>query len=381
MAQLVDVGSIACYFESLSDPRHTRNRKHLLVDVIVVSVCAILCGCDGPTAMHRWAKERQEWLAQHLALPNGIPSRDCIRRLLLALKPQAFQHCFQTWIADALASDGADGKRLVAIDGKTCRRSHDAAKDLGPLHLVSAWASEEGIALGQVATDAKSNEITAIPVLLEQLELSDAIVTIDAMGCQKDIVAKTVEGGGDCIIAVKENQPKLQAAVASFFSEQIENDFEDLRYRVYESRDDGHGRIDERTYYITKTPRGFAPAADWPWVKAIGYAMRWTTRADGSESSEVRYYISTRYVSGKRFAEAVRGHWGIESMHWVLDVTFREDDSRTRERTLANNLGWLRRFAVTLLKRHPAKDSIKGKMLRCGYSTEFLTEVLTLNKV
>ena len=246
--------------------------------------------------------------------------------------------------------------------------------------MVSAWASEEGIALGQVATDAKSNEITAIPVLLDQIELSNAIVTIDAMGCQKDIVAQTVEGGGDCLIAVKENQPKLHAAIAAFFSEQIEKDFEDLRYRVYESRDDGHGRIDERTYYITKTPRGFAPAADWPWVKAIGYAMRWTTQADGSESSEVRYYISTRYVSGKRFAEAVRGHWGIESMHWVLDVTFREDDSRTRERTLANNLGWLRRFAVTLLKRHPAKDSIRGKMLRCGYSTAFLTEVLTLNK-
>jgi predicted transposase YbfD/YdcC len=380
MAKLVDVGAIASYFESLSDPRHPRNRKHLLVDIIVVSVCAILCGCDGPTAMHRWAKERQEWLAQHLALPNGIPSRDCIRRLLLALKPEAFQRCFQTWIADALASDSTDGKRLVAIDGKTCRRSHDSAKDLGPLHLVSAWASEEGLALGQVATDAKSNEITAIPVLLDQLDLSDTIVTIDAMGCQKDIVEKTVEGGGDCIIAVKDNQPKLKAAIASFFSEQIENDFDDLRYRVYESRDDSHGRIDERTYYITKTPRGFAPATDWPWVKAIGYAMRWTTRADGSETSEVRYYISTRYVSGKRFAEAVRGHWGIESMHWVLDVTMCEDDSRTRERTLANNLGWLRRFAVTLLKRHPAKDSIKGKMLRCGYSTAFLTEVLTSNK-
>jgi predicted transposase YbfD/YdcC len=380
MAKLVDVGSIASYFESLSDPRHTRNRKHLLVDIIVVSVCAILCGCDGPTAMHRWAKENKSWLVQHLALPNGVPSRDCIRRLLLALQPKAFQQCFQTWIADALASDRVDGQRLIAIDGKTCRRSHDAAKGLGPLHLVSAWASEEGIALGQVATDAKSNEITAIPVLLEQLELSNAIVTIDAMGCQKDIVAKTVEGGGDCILAVKENQPKLHAAIAAFFSEQIEKDFEDLQYRVYESREEGHGRIDERTYSITKTPRDFAPGADWPWVKAIGYAMRWTTQADGSETSEVRYYISTRYVSGKRFAEAVRGHWGIESMHWVLDVTFREDDSRTRERTLANNLGWLRRFAVTLLKRHPAKDSIRGKMLRCAYSTAFLTEVLTPNK-
>ncbi len=381
MAKLVDIGSIASYFESLSDPRHTRNRKHLLVDIIVVAVCGILCGCDGPTAMHRWAKERHDWLAQHLALPNGIPSRDCLRRLLLALQPAAFQRCFQSWIAADRSSDNTDGKRLVAIDGKTCRRSHDAAKDLGPLHLVSAWASEEGSALGQVATDAKSNEITAIPVLLDQLDLSDTIITIDAMGCQKDIVEQIVQGGGDGIIAVKDNQPKLKAAIASFFHEQIANDFEDLQYRICESHADSHGRIDERTYYLTKTPRDFAPATDWPSVQAIGYAMRWTTHADGSLTSEVRYYISTRYLSGKRFAEAVRGHWAIESMHWVLDVTFREDDSRTRERTMANNLGWLRRFAVTLLKRHSAKDSIRGKMLRCAYSTDFLTEVLTLNDV
>lgn len=381
MAKLVDVGSIASYFESLSDPRHPRNRKHLLVDITVVAVCAILCGCDGPTAMHRWAVQRHDWLARHLALPNGIPSRDCIRRLLIALKPEAFQRCFHDWIARAVPSDDAAPNRLVAIDGKTCRGSHDAGNNLGPLHIVSAWAGEEGIALGQVATDDKSNEITAIPKLLEQIDLSDTIVTIDALGCQKDIVAQIVRGDGDCVLAVKDNQPNLKAAIEAFFHEHIERDLEDLRYRVYETRDDAHGRIDERTYYLTRTPRAFAPAADWPHVKAIGYALRWTKHADGRETSEVRYYISSRYLRGKRFAEAVRGHWGIESMHWVLDVTFREDDSRTRERTLGNNLSWLRRVAVTLLKRHPAKDSIRGKMLRCGYSTDFLTEVLTLNNV
>jgi predicted transposase YbfD/YdcC len=378
MAKLVDVGSIGSYFESLSDPRHSRNRKHLLVDVMVLAVSAILCGCDGPTAMHRWAKERQEWLARFLALPNGIPSRDCIRRLLIALKPEAFQRCFQHWIAQAIPSDATGPQRLVAIDGKTCRGSHDAGNNLGPLHIVSAWASEEGIALGQVATETKSNEITAIPLLLEQIDLSETIVTMDAMGCQKDIVEQIVAGGGDCVIAVKDNQPKLHAAIASFFHESIDHDFEDLQYRVCETHAEGHGRIDERTYYLTKTPRDFALADAWPEVKAIGYALRWTQHADGRETSEVRYYIATRYLSGKRFAEAVRGHWGIESMHWVLDVTFREDDNRSRERTLANNLSWLRRFAVTLLKRHPAKDSIRGKMLRCGYNTDFLTEVLTL---
>jgi predicted transposase YbfD/YdcC len=377
MAKLVDVGSIGSYFESLSDPRHIRNRKHQLVEVVVLAVCAILCGCAGPTAMHRWAVENREWLVQILPLANGIPSRDCIRRLLIALKPEAFQRCFQDWITQAIVSDDVGPRRLVAIDGKTCRGSHDHGKQLGALHIVSAWASEEGIALGQVATDAKSNEITAIPKLLEQIDVANTIITIDAMGCQKDIVEQVVEGGGDCVIAVKDNQPKLHDAIAAHFQKHIERDLEDLQYRVYETCDDSHGRIDERTYYLTKTPRDFAPSAEWPKVKAIGYAMRWTRHADGRETSEVRYYIVTRYLSGKRFAEAVRGHWSIESMHWVLDVTFREDDSRTRERTLGNNLSWLRRFAVTLLKRHPLNDSIRGKMQRCAFSTRFLTEVLT----
>jgi predicted transposase YbfD/YdcC len=381
MAKLVDVGSIGSYFESLSDPRHTRNRKHLLADIAVIAVCGILCGCDGPTAIHRWAKHRESWLALHLALPNGIPSRDCIRRLLVALKPEAFQCCFRAWIADSIPIDTDEPARLVAIDGKTCRGSHDRAKSLGALHIVSAWATEEGIALGQVATDAKSNEITAIPQLLGQIELSGMLITIDAMGCQKEIVEQVVTGGGDCVIAVKDNQPKLMTAMREYFLDHLERDLEDLRYRYHETLDEGHGRIDERSYYLTKVPRDFGPGKDWPWVKAIGYSVRITRHADGTESDEVRYYLSSRYLGGKRFGEAVRGHWGIESMHWVLDVNFREDDSRTRERSLGNNLSWLRRFAVTLLKRHPAKDSLRGKMISCGLSTDFLTQVLLLQRV
>jgi predicted transposase YbfD/YdcC len=376
MAKLVDVGSVASYFDTLVDPRHTRNRKHRLADIAVICVAAIICGCDGPTAIHRWAALRKDWLAERLVLANGIPSRDCIRRVLIALKPEAFQQCFQNWIADAMPANSDGNGRLVAIDGKTCRRSHDAAKQLGPMHIVSAWASEEGIALGQVATEEKSNEITAIPELLERMALTDTIVTIDAMGCQKDIVEQVVAGGGDCVIAVKGNQPNLHAAIVAFFDEQIDRDLEDLQYRHAETLDEGHGRTDERGYFLAKTPRDFGPADDWPDVKAIGYAIRLTTHDDGRESCETRYYISTRYLSGKRFAEAVRSHWAIESMHWVLDVTFREDDSRTRERTLGNNLSWLRRLAVTLLKRHPVNDSTRGKMLRCGYSPEFLAEVL-----
>jgi predicted transposase YbfD/YdcC len=381
MAKLVDVRTIASYFESLDDPRHSRNRKHLLVDIAVIAVCAIVCGCDGPTAIHRWAKHRQSWLAQYLALPNGIPSRDCIRRTLIVLKPEAFQHCFRAWISDAIPTDADKPGRLVSIDGKTNRGSHDAARGLGALHIVSAWATEQGIALGQVATDAKSNEITAIPQLLDQIDPKGALITIDAMGCQKEIVKRIVAGGGDCVIAVKENQPKLLAAIQRPFFDHLESDLKGLAPRHHETHEDGHGRIDDRYYYLADVPGDFACRKDWPWVKAIGYTVRITRHADGSETDEVRYYLSSCALSGRRFAEAVRGHWAIESMHWVLDVNFREDESRTRERTLGNNLSWLRRFAVTMLKRHPDKDSLRGKMMSCMLNADYLTQVVLLQHI
>ena len=198
------------------------------------------------------------------------------------------------------------------------------------------------------------------------------------MGCQKEIARQIVEGSGDFVIAVKDNQPKLREAIAAHFEKHLERDLEDLKYRCHETSDEGHGRQEERSYYLSKVPADFAVKKEWPWVKAIGFCVRVTQYGDGRETDEVRYYMLSRYLSGKRFSEAVRGHWGIESMHWVLDVTFREDDSRTRERTLGNNLSWLRRFAVTLLKRHPIKDSLRGKMIRCMLNTQFLTEVLTI---
>jgi predicted transposase YbfD/YdcC len=374
----VNVESIGAHFESLADPRDMRNRKHLLVDVMVIVVCGMLCGSDGPTAIHRWAANREDWLREFLTLPNGIPSRDCIRRLLMALRPVAFQKCFQNWTIEAIQTDDSSRGRLIAIDGKACRRSHDSARGLGALHIVSAWASEEGIALGQVATEEKSNEITAIPQLLQQIDLKNAVITIDAMGCQKEIARDIVKGGGDFVIAVKDNQPKLREAIEEHFDEHLERDQEDIRYRSHETQDKDHGRVEERSYYLARVPADFSLKKEWPQVKAIGYTLRVTRHADGSETSDIRYYIASRFLSGKRFAEVVRGHWGIESMHWVLDVNFREDDSRTRERTLGDNLSWLRRFAVTLLKRHPQKDSLRGKMIRCMLNTNFLTEVLTL---
>jgi predicted transposase YbfD/YdcC len=350
--------------------------------VLVIAVAGVICGCDGPTAIHRWATYRKEWLESVLPLENGLPSRDCIRRVLLAVKPEVFQDCFDQWLRDAVATDETpQGQRLVAIDGKTCRGSASPARGLGALHVVSAWASEEGLALGQVATDAKSNEITAIPELLAKLSLDNTIVTIDAIGCQKAICEQIVGCGGDFVIAVKSNQEKLWTAIKTFFDEHVDRDLEDVQYRHQETEDASHGRVDVRTYYVAKVPNDFAPSADWPGVKAIGYTLRHTVGANGKDSFETRYFISSRYLSGKRFSEAVRSHWSIESMHWTLDVTMREDDSRTRERTLANNLSWLRRFAISLVKRHPANDSLRGKLLSCGYSTDFLTQVLIANKV
>lgn len=250
----VNVEAIGSYFESLSDPRHTRNRKHRLVDIVVIAVCGMVCGCDGPTAIHRWASNRREWLGQFLELPHGIPSRACIRRLIMALKPAAFQECFQDWVAHAIEFDESRPDRLIAIDGKTNRRSHDRAADLGPLYIVTAWASEEGIALGQVAAEEKSNEITAIPLLLEQIDLTNAVVTIDAMGCQKEIARDIVGGGGDFVIAVKDNQPRLREAVETYFAHHLERDLVDLRYRSDETSESGHGRTDERSYCLTRIP-------------------------------------------------------------------------------------------------------------------------------
>jgi len=381
-AGTVSLNSIVEHFESLPDPRHTRNRLHLLSDVLVMSVCGVIVGCSGPSAIQRWAKAKEDWLRQVLALPNGIPSRDCIRRILSALRPEAFQTCFQSWIAACLTVESGDGRPTIAIDGKTLRRSHDKSGGLGPLHLVSAWASEHGLALGQVATEEKSNEITAIPELLDRIDVKGAVVTIDAMGCQKEIAKKIVAHNGDYVLAVKDNQPKLHRAIQEIFSDQREDEFLRMSRRQHHTHENSHGRDDERYYALVKIPRHSPLTKEWPTVKAVGIAVRTTVSADGSTSSDARYFIASRFLSGKRFAQAVRGHWGIEnSLHWVLDVTFDEDQSRTRARHVANNLSWLRRFAISLLKRHPSKHSIKGKSQIAGWSNEFLTQVLVAQGV
>jgi len=378
MSLSVSLDSIAQYFESLSDPRNDKNRLHHLTDIMVICICAVTCGATGPTAIARWAKSNAQWLSEYLELPHGIPSRDCLRRVLIAIQPQAFQECFEAWLLSCVEPGEEGTLRMVAIDGKTCRGSHDRSQGLGPLHIVSAWAGEHGICLGQVATEEKSNEITAIPKLLERIDLASSIVSIDAMGCQKEIVEQIDKGKGVYVIAVKDNQPKLRDAVGDLVDTAFENAKDDLSFQVTEATERKHGRIDERSYGLIKLPRNSSIKEKWPSVKAVGYAIRYSTDSQGKESEETRYYILNRFIAITAFAAAVRHHWSIESMHWVLDVTFREDAQQTAERSLADNLSWLRKFAISLLKRGMKKgESIVGRMQMSGWNTDYLEKVLT----
>ncbi len=375
----VPLRSILKHFESLPVPRHTRNRRHLLADVITIAVCGVMVGCSGPSAIERWAKAKKDWLKELLVLPNGMPSRDCIRRVLCALKPEAFQTCFQSWMASLVSQDD---DKMVAVDGKALRRSHDQGNGLGPLHMVSAWASEHGLALGQVATDEKSNEISAIPALIDRIDVKGAIVTIDAMGCQKGIAKKIIDAKGDYVLAVKDNQRKLHEAIKELFSDERQDGLLKMSHRQHQTSEKGPGRKDERCYVLAKIPRDFPLKDQWSGIKAVGMAVRVTEKSDATTSGDVRYFISSRYLSGKRFAQTVRGHWSIEnSLHWVLDVTFDEDQSRTRNRHMADNLSWLRRCAISMLKRHPSKHSIKGESQIAGWSNDFLMQVLTAQGV
>jgi len=377
-----DVVSIADYFSDLEDPRSSINRKHLLEDVMVICILAVIAGADGPRSIGLWAESHSTWLAKYLRLPNGVPSHDTIGRILCAIKPNLFRECFEQWITtlreehESLSSD----KEVIAIDGKTLRRSHDRAKSLDPLHLVSAWAVNAGVSLGQVAADAKSNEITAIPELLGQISVANSIVTIDAAGCQKRIAAKIVDRGGDYVLALKANQGYLFQQVQEFIVKHMENDFADVTSRKFEEDSKGHGRVTKRVYYQLNVPDELLTADQWPDLKTIGVAVR-MTEEKGEHTSDVRYFISSLGLGVKRFANAIRKHWAIENtLHWSLDVTFREDDSRVRNRHAADNLAWLKRFAISLIKRQKSKESIAMRRRQAGWNPTYLAQILGLER-
>ena len=376
-----EINGLIDQFAALPDPRTSINRRHLLVDVIVISICAVIAGADGPVAIEVWATAQEEWLKKRLRLPHGIPSHDTIGRVLGVLQPRSFQECFVAWLQSL--SDAADidpnepAPNQIAIDGKALRGSHRRGKGLGPLHLVSAWATQKGISLGQVATDEKSNEITAIPELLDRLDLKDAVVTIDAAGCQTNIAEQIIQGGGDYVLALKGNQGTLHRAIETYFDALVQKDFVGVAYSQWNEEEESHGRLDQRYYYQLAIPRDLAGREKWAGLKTFGAAIRVCT-INGEKTIETRFYISSQSRNVKRFARLVRGHWRIENnLHWSLDMTFREDENRTRSPRLADNLAWLRRLALTLLKQNPAKQSLAMKRRLAGWNVKFLMQVLT----
>ncbi len=381
MAEIHRIGldEVARHFEELEDPRSTVNRRHPLVSVVVIALMAVLAGADGPTAIAKWAALKEELLLEVLDLPNGIPRKDVYRRVLVQIKPIAFQACFANWLqslrATAAEATGVT-QPILAVDGKTARRSHDRGNGLGALHSVSVWASEFGLSLGQVACAEKSNEITAIPEVLKLVDIKGAIITIDAMGTQKAIAETIINGEADYVLALKGNQETLHQAVIDHIDEQLDGDLSNAREHV--TIEKGHGREETRTYLQLPAPEDLPGFELWKGLKSIGIATSQCLR-DGKETIELRYDISSLAVGVKLFAHAVRSHWGIEnSCHWSLDITYREDESRIRDKHMRENFAWLRRLTLSLLKQHPGRDSVAMKRHCCGWSEDFMLEVLTV---
>ena len=361
------------HFAELTDPRR-RKVIYPLMNVVVIAVCAVIGGADDFVAIAEFGRKKRQWLAKFLDLKDGIPSHDRFNAILAAIKPAQFEKCLLSWItALHKITDG----QVIAIDGKTLRRSFDASSSKAAIHMVSAWATENHISLGQVVVDAKSNEIIAIPKLLEILELSGSLVTIDAMGCQVEIAGKIVRAEADYVLAVKGNQPMLHQGIADFFSDHLEDDFARRKVRRYETKEKGHGRKEIRWYFICGVPDDLPDRSRWPKLKAIGIVIS-NTQREGKDCSQVRYYILSKYLSGRRFAEAVRSHWAIENrLHWQLDVTFQEDQSRIRKGHADANFSILRRAALSLLKNESTlKVGIKNKRLTAAWDEAYLAKVL-----
>jgi len=363
--------SIPKFFAPLKDPRRAHRRLHHLQDIVVIALCAVIAGAQDWQEIETFGRKRRAWLRRFLALPNGIPSHDTFERVFDRLKPQAFQACFLAWVR---ALSAAVGIKHVAIDGKTLRGSGSAK--LGPLHLVSAWATAQRLSLGQVAVDAKSNEITAIPALLELLDLQGALVTIDAMGCQKDIAAKIIAGGGDYVLTVKDNQPHLLEDIQASFERAIDQGFAGVEHDTYETRERGHGRQEYRCYTVLHCTEGIRGREDWAGLTTIGICYSERAVA-GETTTEARYFIGSKRAGAKYYGRGLRNHWGIEnSLHWQLDVTFQEDRNRVTRRNAAENLALLRRLTLSLLQAHPAKLSIAKKRFAAALDPSFLEEIL-----
>ena len=360
--------SFVRYFAELPDPRVDRTKWHRLDDILVVTLCAVICGADSFEQVERFGKARLDWLKTFLALPRGIPSHDTFNRVFAALDRDKFAACFAGWMADLCE---ATGLKLIAVDGKACRGAPGGAFS-GCLHLVSAWAVENHLFLGQVAVADGSHEITAIPELLKVLDLKGALVTIDAAGCQQHILEQIRGQKGDYLVAVKGNQPTLERAVHAAFERAGEAEF--VGCPMAGSQEDAHGRHEER--YVTVIPRPTGLPEGWADVRAVVVVGR-ERELKGKNTSTCHFYITSLRASAKALAGYVRGHWGVENgLHWCLDVSFGEDANRTRQKNAGANLGVIRRVAASLLKQDPDPGSIKTKRLNAALDTDYLEDVL-----
>lgn len=367
--------TIADYFSDLEDPRVERTKQHKLIDIITIAICAVICGADNWVSIETYGQAKHQWLQQFLELPNGIPSHDTFARLFARIDPQQFQSCFLSWVKSV--NKITEGE-VIAIDGKTLRHSYDQGADKGAIHMVSAWATASRLVLGQRQVDQKSNEITAIPELIKILDISGCIVTIDAMGCQKDIVKLISEKEGDYLITLKKNQSNLYKNVEQLFGEAIATGFEGCNKSDYSTREESHGREEIRHYLmLSDIAQKIDPNQKWANLKSIGMVES-VRSVNGKTTVETRYYISSLALDAELLGQSVRSHWGIEnSLHWVLDVALKEDDCRIRKDNAPQNFAVLRHIAVNLLgKENTKKLGIKNKQFLAAMDNNYLTKVL-----
>lgn len=362
------------HFAHVSDPRRS-NARHPLFDIFVIALCAVISGAEGWEDMEEYGQAQAEWFEEFLELPHGIPSPDTFRRVLSRLKPDELSQCFVDWTEALRESIGGD---IVAIDGKTLRRSFDHAASKGAIHMVSAWANANRLVLGQLKVDDKSNEITAIPKLLKMLELEGAIVTIDAMGCQKDIARTIIEQGADYVLALKDNHATLHGEVQLYFDDLKANRLDHVTYAHHTTVDADHGRLETRHYWLTSDIECLGVKGSWSQINSIGLVES-HFEGGGKVAIEQRYFLTSLSCDAVRFAHAVREHWSVENaLHWVLDVSFREDDCRIRKDHGAQNMAVLRHMALNLLRRESGhKRGIKARRKRAGWDRDYLFHVLT----
>jgi predicted transposase YbfD/YdcC len=367
--------SLKAHFGELPDPGAQHSIEHLLIDIVMITICAVICGAESWVEIENYGIAKQDWLKTFLELPHGVPSHDTIERVFARLRPERLQQCFLNWVQ---AGFEVSGNQLIALDGKTLRGSYERGGKQGMIHMVSAWATQNRLVLGQRKVNEKSNEITAIPELLGALDLAGTVVSIDAMGCQTAIAAQIVKQQGDYVLALKGNQGNLHEDVAQLFDHARQQQFRGIEHDAYETQEQAHGRTETRRYWVMGQTDYLIGAENWDKLSTIG-CVESHRQIDDKTTCQTRYYLLSLPMDAKRFAEAVRGHWGIENqLHWILDVAFREDQARSTLGYSGENLAVIRHLALNLLTQEKlAKGGTRAKRLKAAWDDHYLLKVLS----